>query len=32
VLGEFKRKDILSLADKAIFVRNRKALESLAHC
>jgi CRP/FNR family transcriptional regulator len=32
VLGEFKRKDILSLADKAIFVRNRKALESVAHC
>jgi CRP/FNR family cyclic AMP-dependent transcriptional regulator len=32
VLGEFKRKDIVSLADKAIFVRNRKALESLAGC
>ena len=32
VLGEFKRKDIVSLADKAIFVRNRKALESLAFC
>jgi CRP/FNR family transcriptional regulator, cyclic AMP receptor protein len=32
VLGEFKRKDIVSFADKAIFVRNRKALESLARC
>jgi CRP/FNR family transcriptional regulator len=32
LLGEFKRKDIVSLADKAIFVHNRKALESLACC
>jgi CRP/FNR family transcriptional regulator len=32
VLGEFKRKDVVSFADKAIFVRNRKALESLAGC
>ncbi len=32
VLGEFKRKQIVSLVDNAIFVRNRKALESLAGC
>jgi CRP/FNR family transcriptional regulator len=32
LLGEFKRKDILSLADNAIFIRNRKALESVACC
>jgi CRP/FNR family transcriptional regulator len=30
VLGEFKRKDIVSLVDNAIFVRNRNALESVA--
>jgi len=30
VLGEFKRKDIVSLVDNAIFVRNRSALESVA--
>jgi CRP/FNR family transcriptional regulator len=30
VLGEFKRRDIVSLVDNAIFVRNRKALESFA--
>lgn len=32
VLGEFKRKHIVSLADNAIFIRNRKALESVACC
>lgn len=32
VLGEFKRKRIVSLADKAIFIQNRKALELLACC
>lgn len=32
VLGEFKRKHIVSLVDNAIFVRNRKALESVARC
>jgi len=32
VLGEFKRKDIVRLADNAIFIRNRKALESVACC
>ncbi len=30
VLGDFKRKNIVSLAGNSIFVRNRKALESLA--
>ncbi|HEX6732986.1 MAG TPA: Crp/Fnr family transcriptional regulator [Pyrinomonadaceae bacterium] len=30
VLGEFKRKHIVSLIDNAIFVRNRKALEAVA--
>jgi CRP-like cAMP-binding protein len=32
VLGDFKRKHIVSLVGNAIFVRNRKALESLAGC
>jgi CRP/FNR family cyclic AMP-dependent transcriptional regulator len=32
LLGELRRKHILSLADNAIFVRNRKALESVARC
>jgi len=32
VLGEFKRKDIVSFTAKRVFVRNRKALESLARC
>ena len=32
LFGEFKRQQILSLVDNAIFVRNRKALESLARC
>ena len=32
VLGEFKRKHIVSLVGNAIFVRNRKALESVARC
>ena len=32
VLGEFKRKHIVSLVGSAIFVRNRKALESVARC
>lgn len=32
VLGEFRRKHIVSLVDNAIFVRNRKALESVARC
>jgi CRP/FNR family cyclic AMP-dependent transcriptional regulator len=32
VLAEFKRKHIVSLAGSAIFVRNRKALESVARC
>jgi CRP/FNR family cyclic AMP-dependent transcriptional regulator len=32
VLGEFKRKHIVSLAGNAIFVSNRKALEAVARC
>jgi CRP/FNR family transcriptional regulator len=32
VLGDFKRKHIVSLVGNSIFVRNRKALESLACC
>lgn len=32
VLGEFKRKHIVNLVGNAIFVRNRKALESVARC
>jgi CRP/FNR family transcriptional regulator len=32
VLGELRRKHIVSLADNAIFVRNRKGLESVARC
>ena len=32
LLGELKRKQIVSLVDNAIFVRNRKALESVARC
>ena len=32
LLGEFKRKQIVSLVGNAIFVRNRKALESVARC
>lgn len=32
LLSEFKRKHIVSLVDNAIFVRNRKALESVARC
>lgn len=32
VLSEFKRKHIVSFAGNAIFVRNRKALESVARC
>ena len=32
ILGEFRRKHIVSLVDNAIFVRNRKALESVARC
>jgi CRP-like cAMP-binding protein len=32
VLGEFKRKDIVRLADNAIVIRNRKALEAVACC
>jgi CRP-like cAMP-binding protein len=30
VLGGFKRKEIVRVADNAIFVCNRKALEALA--
>ena len=30
--GEFKRKQIVSLVGNAIFVRNRKALQSVARC
>lgn len=32
LLGEFKRKHIVSLVGNAIFVRNRKALELVARC
>jgi CRP/FNR family transcriptional regulator, cyclic AMP receptor protein len=32
LLGEFKQKNIVSLVGNAIFVRNRKALESVARC
>ena len=32
MLGEFKRKQIVSLIGNTIFVRNRKALESVARC
>lgn len=32
LLGEFKRKRIITLDDNAIFIRNRKALESIARC
>jgi CRP/FNR family transcriptional regulator len=32
VLGELKRKHIVNLVGNAIFVRNRKALESVARC
>lgn len=32
LLGEFKRKHIISLVGSAIFVRNRRALESVARC
>ena len=32
IFAEFKRKHIVRLANNAIFVRNRKALESLAGC
>ncbi len=32
LLGEFKRKGIVRLAGSAIFIRNRKALESVGHC
>ena len=32
MLGDFKRKKIVSFADNAIFVRNRRALESVARC
>ena len=32
VLGDFKRKQIVSLVGNAIFIRNRKALESVARC
>jgi CRP/FNR family transcriptional regulator, cyclic AMP receptor protein len=32
LLGEFKRKQIISLVGNAIFVRDRKALESVARC
>jgi len=32
VLSEFKRKHIVNLVGNAIFVRNRKALESVARC
>jgi CRP/FNR family transcriptional regulator len=32
LLGEFKRQHIVSLVGSAIFVRNRKALESVARC
>jgi CRP/FNR family cyclic AMP-dependent transcriptional regulator len=32
LLNEFKRKHIVSFVDSAIFVRNRKALESVARC
>ena len=32
IFGQLKRKNIVRLADNAIFVRNRKALESLAGC
>jgi CRP/FNR family transcriptional regulator len=32
VLGEFKRKHIVSFVDNAILVRNRKELESVARC
>lgn len=32
VFGELKRKHIVSIVDNAIFVRNRKALESVARC
>ena len=32
VLGEFKRKHIISLVGNAIFVSDRKALESVARC
>ena len=32
VLSEFKRKNIVTLVDNAIFVRNRKALEAMARC
>jgi CRP/FNR family transcriptional regulator len=32
VLGELKRKHIVNLVDNAIFVVNRKALESVARC
>jgi CRP/FNR family transcriptional regulator, cyclic AMP receptor protein len=31
-LGELRRKHIINLVGDAIFVRNRKALESVAHC
>jgi CRP/FNR family transcriptional regulator len=32
VLGEFKRQNIVSLVDNAIFIHNREALESMAFC
>src|SRR6266704_2637036 len=32
VLSDFKRKHIVSLVDNEIFVRNRKALETVARC
>jgi CRP-like cAMP-binding protein len=32
VLGEFRRKHIINLVGKTIFVRNHKALESVARC
>ncbi|MDQ2921371.1 MAG: Crp/Fnr family transcriptional regulator [Acidobacteriota bacterium] len=32
LLSDFKRKHIVNLIDNAIFVRNRKALESVARC
>lgn len=31
-LSEFKRKQIIGLLDDAIYIRNRQALESAAHC